>query len=207
MIKQLEGTLVFVMCDRPVECYEKDKGQEWKAGIVITDEDTADEWDEMYPKQPAKKVKASQFEETYKCPVPEDAGKNVWVVTLKKNTKLGNGEPVPDLYRPHVFELQDGERVDVTMTKLTGNGSKGILTVDHWAGDKGNIARLKNVFVTEMKEYVRPEGSGYAPGDEVDLSGTKSSKPAAKEAKPAKAVKKVEKPVTKLADEENDDPF
>lgn len=208
MIKQLEGTLVYVMCDKPVACFEKEKGQEWKAGIVITDEDLADAWDEAYPKQPCKKVKSSTFEDTYHCKLPEGAEKNVWIVTLKKNTKLANGADVPDMYRPHVFEVVPNksggvDKIDITMTKLTGNGSKGIITVDHWAGEKGDVARLKNVFVTELIEYVKPEGSGYNPGDEVELPGLKPAakaevkKPAAK-AKPAKA---------ETPDEDDGDPF
>lgn len=168
-MKQLEGTLVYVMMDRPTDCYEKEKGQEWKAGIVITDEDVVDQFDEIYNKQPAKKVKASQFEEIYKCPLPEGAGKNVWVVTLKKNVKLSNGEPVPDKYKPRVFEKQGNTNVDITQTKLVANGSKGVISIDHWAGEKGAVARLKNVLVTDLIEYERTaSGPEYTPGQEFD---------------------------------------
>lgn len=193
MLKQLEGTLVYVMVDRGVDCWEKDKGQEWKAGVVITDEDVADAWDEQYPKQACKKVKASQFEEIYKCALPEGAEKNVWVITLKKNTKLANGKDVPDLYRPRVFEVDaEGNKTDITLTKLVGNGSKGILTIDHQELKLGTVGRLKNVFVTELIEYVRPEGSNYTPGDEVELPGTKS-KSEVKETPAVKSTTKVAK--------------
>jgi hypothetical protein len=204
MLKQLEGTLVYVMCDKPTPCYEKEKGTEWKAGIVLTDEDTVDLFDETYPKQSAKKVKSSEFEDIYKCKLPEGAGKNVWVITLKKNTKLSNGEDVPDKYRPHVFEVNEsaGKKVmtDITFTKLAGNGSKGILTIDHWAGEKGNVARLKNVAVTELIEYVKPEGSDYNPGDEFDFGDSKPAAPKAEVKKPA--AKKAAK-----SDEDDGSPF
>lgn len=201
-MKQLDGTLVFVMLDKPRKCWDEDKGQEWKAGIVLTDEDVVDAYDELYPKQAAKKVKAAEFESIYHCPVPEGAGKNVWVITLKKNTKLSNGEPVPDKYKPRVFEEVKGKLIDVTFTKLPANGSKGSISIDHWAGEKGNVARLKNVKVTELIEYVAPEGSQYEPGDEfsneqpknVPESARSDKKPAAKKAKPK-------------ADEDDDIPF
>lgn len=190
-MKSLTGTLVYVMVDRPRDCYEKDKGQEWKAGVVITDEDIADQFDEEYPKQTCKKVKTAEFESIYHCPAPEGAGKNVWVATLKKNVKLSNGEPVPDKYRPRVFEQQGSSRVDVTFTKLPANGSQGTLSIDEWEGDKGKVARLKNVLVTELIEYVAPEGSNYESGSEFDEVETpKASKPAAKSAPAKKAVKK-----------------
>lgn len=210
-MKSITGTLVYVIVDRAVDCYEKNKGKEWKAGVVITDEDIADAWDELYPKQAAKKVKANQFEETYKCELPEDAGKNVWVITLKKNEKLANGEPVPDKYRPRVFEKQGNSRVDVTFTKLVGNGSKGTLSVDHYETETyGAVARLKNILVTDLVEYVAPEGSDYESGSEFDEDAP-AEKPAAKSAEKAKpAAKTTTKKAApakeeKKADDEFDD--
>lgn len=197
-MKSLTGTLVYVMVDRPRDCYEKDKGQEWKAGVVITDEDIADQFDEEYPKQTCKKVKTAEFESIYHCPAPEGAGKNVWVATLKKNVKLSNGEPVPDKYRPRVFEQQGSSRVDVTFTKLPANGSQGTLSIDEWEGDKGKVARLKNVLVTELIEYVAPEGSNYEPGDE--FSEVKETKPVEKATTKKKVVKKTD-------EFESDSPF
>lgn len=195
MIKQLDGTLVYCMIDRAVDCWDKTKGKEFKCGVVLTDEDEADAFDEAYPKQTSKKVKAVEFEEIYKCPVPEGAGKNVWVVTLKKNEKLANGEPVPDKYKPHVFLLDDEGKTDITLTKLVANGSKGAITIDHYSGEKGNVARLKNVFVTELIEYVKPEGSSYESGDEYEPTGkvTKVNESKVEPAKPAKATKKAVK--------------
>ena len=65
MISKLTGTLVFACLQEPVTCYDKEKGKEWKVGIVV-DEDTADEWDKIYKKQPAKAIKTGDFEEAYK---------------------------------------------------------------------------------------------------------------------------------------------
>jgi hypothetical protein len=198
-IRKLEGTLLFVQVQNPVDCFEKTKGKEWKASIAV-DEDTADAWNEDYPKQPATAVKTSEFEAKYKTPAPNPSAKKQYVITLRKNTKLGNGEDVPDIYQPKILVPEDGEHKDVTSTVLVGNGSKGAMSVDVWEMAKGNVARLKNILITDLVEYVKTEGSGskYNPGEEFG-----SAAPAAKteaKAKP-KAKAKVQ------LDEEEDVPF
>jgi hypothetical protein len=105
-MKKLTGMLVYVQLDKSVPCYEKEKGKEWKAGVVV-DEDTADAFAEIFNKQPARKVKRTEFESIYKVAPPEGTEKNLYVITLKKNDKLANGEPVPDKYRPRVFLQND----------------------------------------------------------------------------------------------------
>lgn len=187
-INKLSGMLVYVIVDRAVDCYEKNKGKEWKAGVVITDEDLADAWDEQFPKQAARKVKVSQFEEIYKVAPPETDGKNVWVVTLKKNEKLANGEPVPEKYRPRVFEKQGNSRVDITFSKLVANGSYGTISVDRFSTESyGDVARLQNILVTDLIEYERTEGSNYESGSEFDED--ENDAPVAKKTAPAKEEK------------------
>ncbi len=202
---KLVGTLVYVMLDKPRNCFEETKGQEYKCGIVV-DEDTADIFNELYPKQSAKKVKATDFEAAYKCPIPEGAGKNVYVITLRKNTVLANGNPVPDKYRPRVLEKQGNTVVDVTFTKLPSNGSKGAISIDHYEGKMGNVARLKNVLVTEMIEYVRTTVE-YEVGSEFDESPVQS--PKVEPAQSAQSAQEQKKPVAKKAakQEEDDIPF
>lgn len=191
-MQSLKGTLVYVMLDKPRACYDESKGSEFKSGIVITDEDVVDEFNELYPKQSAKKVKATDFEATYKCKLPEDAGKNVWVITLRKNTKLANGEALPEKYRPRVFQKKGGALVDVTASVLPANGSLGEISIDHYEGKMGNVARLRNVLVTELVEY--QGGSNYEAGDEFADDG--SATPAKI---PAKAIEKAKSTPAKKA--------
>lgn len=165
-MNKLTGTLVYCIIDRGVDCYEKNKGQEWKCGVVV-DEDTADAFAKLYPKQAATKVKSVDFKEKYKCELPDWAQKNVYVIQLKKNVKLANGEPVPDKYRPRCFEQQGNSRVDITLTKLVANGSVGTLSIDHFDSAHGPIARLKNILVTDLIEYERTENN-YESGSEFD---------------------------------------
>ena len=60
----IEGTLVFITIQTPQAKYQSTE-KEFKAGVVV-DEDTADAWNERFPKQQAKVVKTSDFKDTYK---------------------------------------------------------------------------------------------------------------------------------------------
>jgi len=189
MIKQLNGTLVYVQAQKPVACYVADKGFEVKSSIVV-DEDTADAWEEVYSKQAAKAVKTSEFEALYKIPAPYPDQKKQFIITLRKNTKLANGESVPAKYMPKVMErTASGNLIDVTNEKLPANGSLGAISVEHYAGKMGDVARLKNVLVTSMIEY---EGgsSDYEPGDEFADTGSGSVKVPPKAIEKAQAASK-----------------
>ena len=48
-INKLTGMLLFVKIRDPKDCYDKEKGQEYTASSVV-DEDTADQWGEIYKK-------------------------------------------------------------------------------------------------------------------------------------------------------------
>ena len=213
-MNKINGTLLYVCLDKPVKAYvkagEAAKPDEWKASIAVVDEDTVDAFEDYAKSVDAKislkKVKATEFEAIYKCPVPEGAGKNVWVFTFRKSTELGKtGKPVPEAYRPRVLERKGNTLVDVTHTKLPANGSIGALSIDPFTRTDGTSSLyLKNVLVTEMIEYVRQE-SNYEPGSEfneddtpadvevkkvtkeevAERSAPKADKPAAR--KPAKA--------------------
>jgi hypothetical protein len=206
-IKKLEGTLVYVQVQKPVDCYVKEKGQELKASIVV-DEETADAWNEMYPKQPAKVVKTAEFEAMFKVPAPLPSEKKQYVITLRKNTKLSNGEPVPDKYIPKLFQRNaEGLLEDITQTVLPANGSKGALAVEHYDGKLGAVARLKNVLVTELIEYQARDEGGDTGFDEAPVAAPKAEavrtapKPAAKSAATKQA------PIPAFAEDEDQNPF
>lgn len=180
-MNKLTGTLVYVQVQRPVKAYVKPgtpaKPDEWKASIVIADEDVIDEY-EKYAKDldamvSIKKVKTAEFSSLYKTDPPKDSGKNVWVVTLRKSTELGKtGKPVPDQYKPRVFEKMGNKIVDVTNTKLPANGSEGAISIDLFTRTNGTSSLyLKNVLVTKMVEYVPDqEYVEYEAGQEFDVA-------------------------------------
>lgn len=177
-MQKLTGMLLYVQLNKPVKGYVKagdaPKPDEWKASIAISDEDVLDEYEafakEIDAKTSIKKVKTTDFEATYKVAPPEDAGKNIWVVTLRKSTELGKtGKPVPDLYKPKVFEKVGKALVDVTNSKLPANGSYGSISIDKFERTNGTTSLyLKNVLVTKMIEYVREESAEYEAGSEFD---------------------------------------
>jgi hypothetical protein len=213
-MQKLTGMLLYVSLNKPQKAYvkagEPAKPDEWKASVAITDEDILDQYEEftknIAAKTSIKKVKTVEFESIYKVAPPEDAGKNIWVVTLRKSTELGKtGKPVPDLYKPKVFEKVGKALVDVTNSKLPANGSYGSISIDKFERTNGTTSLyLKNVLVTDMIEYVPDETAAYEAGSEFD-DEPKAEAP--KAAPKAEAKPKARAKVEVAAEDEEDIPF
>lgn len=202
---KIPGQLLYVQLQEPVPAYVKPgapaKAKEWKASLCITDEDYADALEdyarELDTQISLKKVKAVEFKEKYKCNLPEGAGKNVWILTLRKSTELGKtGKPVPEHFHPKVY-LKEGKVLkDVTATTLVGNGSIGAISVDRFDRTAGGSSLyLKNILVTDLVEY-EAKGSDYRSGsefeDEADDGNGEAVKVPVKAKTPSKPAKKVE---------------
>ena len=215
-MQKLTGMLLYVSLNKAQKAYVKPgepaKPDEWKASVAITDEDVVDEYEEFAKgidaKTSIKKVKTAEFEGIYKVAPPEDAGKNIWIVTLRKSTELGKtGKPVPDLYKPKVFEKVGKALVDVTNSKLPANGSYGSISIDKFERTNGTASLyLKNVLVTEMIEYVAETGPEYEPGSEFD-DEPKAEAPKAKAEPKAEVKPKARAKVETPADGDDDIPF
>lgn len=208
-IEKLTGTLVYVQIDTPKTCFVESKGSEWKASIVVS-EDDADAWDETYPKQTAKQVKTSEFKDIYKIDPPFPEQRKQYIITLRKNTKLANGKEVPEQYQPKVFKKDGTKAIDVTKKVLVANGSTGQISVETYEGKMGTFARLKNVLVVNLIEYHK-EGSSGNSGDEFGLEVEKETNefeddtpaPKQEEKKPVKPTKKAPEPT--FSEEIDDD--
>jgi len=192
-ISKLTGTLVYVQLDTPKPCFDAEKGTEWKASIVVS-EDDADEWNDAYPKQKAKQVKTSEFEGIYKIKPPFPEQRKQYIVTLRKNTKLGNGAELPQKYFPKVFQKKGNVLVDITSTILVANGSTGAISVESFISKMGTeFARLKNIMVVNLIEYEKvsaasESGSEFGLALADDGEGNEVKVPAKAAAKPKKAV-------------------
>lgn len=160
----IEGTLVFVSIQTPQTKYQSTE-KEYKAGVVV-DEDTADSWNEMFPKQSAKVVKTSDFKDTYKIDAPFPNEKKQYVITLKKPAQYADSTPLPKQYQPKVLLADGKQAIDVTDTMLPANGSKGKISFETRENSYGVFAKLRNVLVTEMIEYKKGGGSA---GDDFGL--------------------------------------
>lgn len=211
------GALMYACIKSPSKKYKSEE-REFKVSVVV-DEDSADEWNEMFSKQPAKVVLTKNFEEIYKVPAPLESKKQ-FVITLRKDVLLANGQPVPDVYKPKVFlQKEDGKLLNVTLSKEVGNGSLGVVSIETYdAGDYGVFARLKNVKVTSLVEYESNHvEAGSEFGNEIESEGaefetkpegkpekeTKAEKVASK--KPAGKPKKTQEPASD--DSDDDAPF
>lgn len=155
----ITGTLVYVSVQTPTKKYGSETEKEYKAGVVV-DEDTADAWEEMFPKQAAKAIKTSEFEDFAKIkPVFPDAKKQ-YIITLKKPAQYANGNPIPQQYTPKVFLRDNDAALDITESALPANGSKGVLSFETAENKYGTFAKLKNVLVTDLIEYKKSGGDG-----------------------------------------------
>ena len=195
----IEGTLVFVSIQTPQTKYQSTE-KEYKAGVVV-DEDTADAWNERFPKQTAKVVKTSDFKETYKIDAPFPDAKKQYVITLKKDAQYADGNPVPKQYQPRVFLQEGSEAVDITETKLPANGSKGKISFEVRENSYGTFAKLRNVLVTDLIEYKKSSTNG-ASDFGLEVQGASDF-----DDKPEQPVAKQPKPVTVPDNVESDCPF
>lgn len=198
-MEKLSGMLLYVSVQEPVAAYVKPgvpaKPKEWKASVVITDKAVKKEY-EKYAKSldtlvSIKEVETTDFEKLYKVAPPEDAGDEVWVVTLRKSTELGKtGKPVPDQYKPRVYHRVGNTLQDITATKLIANGSYGSISLSVFVKNTGaGSISLKNVLVTDLIEYERADSAG-ANGSEFEdeLPVTPPAKAVAKAKAKAKVV-------------------
>lgn len=214
-MNKLSGMLVYVQLQEPVAAFVKPgvppKPKEWKASVVVTDKAVKKEYEKFAKSLDTlvsiKEVETSEFEEIYKVAPPEDAGDEVWIVTLRKSTELGKtGKPVPDQFKPRVYHQVGNTRQDITATKLVGNGSYGSISLDVFMKQAGGGSIfLKNVLVTDLIEYEKKAGTDND-GSEFDADDGSDTPVKV----PAKAVEKAKvKPKAKPPEDEFDssDPF
>ncbi len=214
--EKIYGTLLYVQLQEPVAAYVKPgapaKPKEWKASICLTDEDYVDALEdyakELDTQLSLKKVKAVDFKEKYKVDPPEDAGKNVWVLTFRKSVELGKtGKPVPAKFQPKVYHKEGNVLKDITATTLVANGSKGAISVDRFDRTAGGSSLyLKNVLVTDLIEYTATE-SDYQGGSEFEDSADDGN--GGTVVVPKKAIEKAKNTKTnkKVSENTDDDPF
>ena len=191
----LEGTLVYVKIAQPDTAYQSEE-KEWSVEVIV-DEDTAEAYDEQFKKQPSKKIKAADFEAKYKIPCPIEGVKNVYSIKLKR-AATNDGVPVDEKFAPKVFlDDENGERTDITRSRLLANGSFGKVSYYISENGFGRFSRLQNVLLDTkgFKEYVRTGGAGVAPGGEFgDVKPVKveAASEAATSSRPVKPAKKAE---------------
>lgn len=135
--------------------YEKAR-KEYSVDIAVT-EDVADEWDELFGKQPSKKHTNKSFREKYKIdddgdiPYPKEKKQYTLKVTQKAEKK--NGDPISDKMIPRVFVKEGEKPTDITFDTNVGNMSVGNVLIRVNQNDYGNFAYLNKILVTDLIEY------------------------------------------------------
>lgn len=155
----IEGTLVYAKVGQPDSKYQSSE-KEWSVEVIV-DEDTAEKWDEQFKKQPAKKIKAADFEAKYRIPVPANlkGEKNVYGIKLKRQA-TNDGVPVDENFRPKVYiDDAEGNRTEVGQSRLVANGSFGQVSYYISSNDFGTFSRLQNLRMDEDK-FVEYQSSG-----------------------------------------------
>lgn len=218
---KIRGTLVYAQIDVPGHGYKDpisgvQNEDEWKISVVLTDEDYVDDFKANAVKNKwkmsgVKEIRVGEFEEKYKCSLPEltdPKQKKVWLITAKKSTKLGKaGIEVPEIYRPKVYQKIKNTLLDIThdQEKIIGNGSEGVVSFSFFERTNGNTqVSLKNVLVTKLIPYERAAsvpntGEEF---DDVDVPEAKFTDKA-----PAKAAVKPKVTKAETSIDDDDLPF
>lgn len=141
--------------------YGSNTDKEYTVDCTVSKAD-AKAWNKAFPKQKAKEIDNDDYKTIFKIDPPFADQDEQYVIKLKKPAqykKDGETHPVPDQYRPRVFEKgADGKLVDITKDKLVSNGSKGVASYEENTNDFGTFARLKAIRVDELIEYKKAGG-------------------------------------------------
>lgn len=128
---------------------------------AIVEKVVAKQWNKDFPKQKAKEFERDEFEAKFKMEAPF-SGDEVYVIKLKKPATKG-GVAFDEKFRPRLLiEDADGERTDVTVSRLCSNGTKAKVSYRITENDFGRFSQLNNILVKEddFIEYVSQAGVG-----------------------------------------------
>lgn len=145
----ITGTLLYVCIQQPTKKYESDE-TEWKVSLVV-DKKQAKEWNKRFSKQKAKEIDNAEFESIYKIAPPVVEQDEQYVIKISQNTHTSDGK---EMYQPKVYEdIGANNVIDITNTKLVGNGSKGSVCYTVVENKFGTFAKLNALLVTDLIEY------------------------------------------------------
>lgn len=153
----INGTLLYVCIQTPTKKYESDE-TEWKVSLVV-DKKQAKEWNKRFSKQKAKEIDNAEFEALYKIAPPVQGQDEQYVIKISQNCKSADGK---DMYQPKVYQDIGGNNVvEITDTKLVGNGSKGSVSYVVVDNKFGVFAKLNALLVTDLIEYTKAGGNPF----------------------------------------------
>ena len=173
---------------------------------AIVEKAVAKQWNKDFPKQKAKEFDKDEFESKYKIEAPF-SGDEVFVIKLKK-AATKNGVAFDEKFRPRLLlENSDGDRTDVTVSRLCSNGVKAKVSYRITSNDFGKFGQLNNILVQEedFVEYVSQSGGV---GSEFGGKSVKTAEPEKESATKARANKEPAKAkAAHVEDDSMDAPF
>ena len=149
-------------------------------------------WNKEFPKQKGKEYDREDFEARFKLDAPYD-GDEIYVIKLRKAASK-DGEVFDTKYRPRVLlDTNDGERVDITESRLMSNGCKGKVSYYITENSFGKFGQLQTVLMEEddFIEYKSTGGVGSEFGSTKAVKVEAANESATK-ARANKAVKEPE---------------
>lgn len=147
---------------------------------LLVDEDTADAYDELFPKQTSVKLSKAQVAKKFKLESDEDfkaigldpKQKKFYSIKKSQKAQKADGTDISPKLRPRVVEVVDGKPVDVTFDKLVGNGSGVdlLMRVSH-NPTYGSFSYPAILKVVNLIEYVGADSSGVDEDTQDFLGG------------------------------------
>jgi hypothetical protein len=197
----IAGTLAYMKVAQPDTKYES-TDLEYSVDVIV-DKKAAKEWNKQFQKQKAKEIDATDFEAKFKVPLPKEleGEEEVFAIKLKKGATKG-GEVFDEKYRPKLLLDTAEGRVDITVSRLAANGTKGKVSYLIDTNSFGTFARLNNILVAEEDfiEFERASGgAGSEFGGAKPIAKVEPESKAATASRPKASPKKQEEP------EEDDD--
>lgn len=158
--------------------------KEYSIDCVVSKAD-AKAFKKKFPKQSVKEFDNSEFEEKFKIAAPFPDQDEQYVLKLKK-PHIKDGKEQDVRFRPKAFiYAEDGKSlVDITVSKLASNGSKGKVRYRVTTNDFGTFSQLDSVlfehFVEYKKEGASPFGVPVGKVEEENQVATQARASAAK---------------------------
>jgi len=156
-----DAVAFYCKVQKPSPIYEQRMMQnptktEYSVDLLVSEE-VADEWDEVFTKQPSKKFTAAKFKEKFKIEdesvLPDPKAKKFFIIKVKQAAQKKDGSDIHPKMRPRVAQVVDNKPVDITFKELVGNGSKVDVLMRANENDFGCFAYLGTVKVNDLISY------------------------------------------------------
>lgn len=154
-------------------------------------------WSKEFTKQKAKEYDRDDFIKRFKMDPPYE-GDEIYVIKMRKAASK-DGEVYDEAYRPKVLlDTNDGERVEITTSRLISNGSKGKISYRITENSFGKFGQLNNILMSE-DDFIEYKSLGGQAGSEFGDAKPVRSEPAKESVTKARANKDAPAEVEKKA--------